>query len=100
MTRLSLDMDRPATERDALQAAATIERITGAVARVYRTRSGGHHVETDTISGLSVADSLTLRALLGDDMARLRRDLKRISEGRAYDFLFNRKRDTQRVRLL
>ena len=98
--RVSLDLDLPATLRDALQAAQAVTTATGAAARVYRTRSGGHHVETDDIPGLTLEDALTMRRTLGDDPQRLARDMERIAEGRAFDFLFTKRRNTQRVRLL
>jgi len=97
--RLSLDLDKPVTEREARAAAAAVEYITGVAARLYRTASGGHHVETDD-AGLSMLDHLALRRYLGDDPERIKRDVARITARRAWDFLFTTKRDTQRVRLL
>ena len=97
--RLSLDLDKPVTEREARAAAAAVEYITGVAARLYRTASGGYHVETDE-AGLSMVDHLALRRYLGDDPERIKRDVARITAREAWDFLFTTKRDTRRVRLL
>lgn len=99
MARVSLDLDRPTTQRDAERAAAFIERATGATPRIYRTASGGYHVETDHIDSLSVQNSLALRFILGDDPQRLRMDIQRIREGKAFDFLFSVRRGIERVQI-
>ncbi len=98
--RLSLDLDKPISETEARAAHAAVEYITGAAARLYRTASGGHHVETDDIPRLSMLDHLALRRYLGDDPERIKRDVARLGKREAYDFLWDTKRDTRRVRLL
>ncbi len=97
--RLSLDLDLPLTEADARAAHAAVEYITGHPARLFRTASGGHHVETDDV-GLSLVDALALRRYLGDDPARIRNDVARIAAREAFDFLWSTKRGTERTRLI
>ena len=100
MTRISLDLDLPVTEAEARAAVTAVRYITGHPVRLYRTASGGHHVETDDIPALSMLDALALRRYLHDDPERIKRDVARITAREESDFLFTKKRNTQRVRLI